>query len=277
MTIFRTCIAILLLLVATSLGIVLSWDAGYVAVGIQGWELEMSLAVAVLTLLIIGFFCYVILKLIRMLIDSNRNLARWFQSKRANQASRQTLLAVEAETNGNTVEAIRLLEAAGKTMANPVLHLLRASELATRIGALEKAEALRNDAIKACGDQTPAFSRLSSGLAELENGDVKKGAAQLKRLLEDQPNCAPALLALIKHSQKNGDWVTAIAYTDVLARLSYTSEQQIEELSIVSWLGRIQETNSTALRKLWRQVPRHLKQNERVHRKYTEALAKEAA
>lgn len=273
MTIFRACIALLLVIVATWLGIVLSWDAGYVAIGIQGWNIEMSLAVAAMSLLVLGLCCYLVLKLVRMFTTGNRNVVRWFQSKRATQVNRFTLQAIEAETNGDTVEAIRLLEAAGRDSQNPVLYLLRGSELATRIGAIEKAEALRNEAIETCGDQTPAFSKLSAGLAALESGNVKKGVIQLKRLLEEQPNCAPALSALIKHSLEQEDWVTALAYVDVLARLSYASVDEIESRRLASWAGRLREAEPSLLAKLWRQVPKRLRKDERLHSIYEAAVA----
>lgn len=262
MTFFRVGVALLLLIVATWLGILLSWDGGYVIVGGRGWDIQTELWSAVVALLVLVFVCYVVIKLIKTLFLSNRNIAKWFTSKRTSQAHRQTIAAVEAETNGDTVEAIRLLEAAGRGLPNPLLHFLRASELASRIGAYEKSQTLREEAVRQSGDQAPAFSDLATAMAVMEGGNAARGASQLKRLLEKQPHCAPALVALIEYCLDVGDWQGAMAYVDVLSRLSYASDEDVAELLLQSWVGLVQSTEPADRIKLRRKMPKQLQENE---------------
>ena len=268
----RVIAVLLVAMVATMLGLFIALDPGHVLVRYGGWELVTSVWAAIAALLFLAIATYYVFKILISVLRSNTKFARWFSAKRMNSAQRQTVRAIEEETNGNVVEAIRLLIAAGSQHANPILHYLRASELADRIGAKDKAAELREDAGKLGGDEVFVFARFNEAAALLLKNDKQRGIRALRRLLEDHPRCAPALLMLVQHCLDIEDWLGALDYLAVLERLPYIDEVQLSELTTVSWLGRIHAADVDELKKIWRSVPRKLKSDSQLLMAYAEAL-----
>ena len=268
----RVVVVLVIALLAALLGTWIASDAGYVVVGFRGWELATSVWAAVTALLLLAVLVYGTGKLLSLMLLRNSKIAAWFSAKRSLTSQRQTLQAIEEETNGNTVEAIRLLVAAAQQSPNPILHFLRASELADRIGAKDKATELRIDAAKLGEDELQVFRRLNDALELVDRSDKRQGLRALRRLLERHPRCAPALLALVQHCLDVEDWVGALEYLDVLSRLSFVADEEIYHLLVTSWIGRIRQTDPTTLSSVWHSVPRKLKQEPNVLLVYIEAL-----
>lgn len=272
MTVFRVIFVLAIALLAALLGTLIASDAGYVVVRFRGWEISTSVWAAISALLGLAVLVYCTLKLLSLALPKNSKIADWFLAKRSLSSQRQTLQAIEEETNGNTVEAIRLLVAAGQQSPNPILHFLRASELADRIGAKDKAAELREDAAKLGEDELQVFRQLNDALALVDRSDKRQGLRALRRLLEHHPRCAPALLALVQHCVDVEDWVGALAYLDVLSRLSFAADEEIYHLLVTSWIGRLRQSDPISLSKVWHSVPRKLKLEPSVLLVYVVAL-----
>ncbi len=273
MIVVRVVVVLVIALLAALLGTWIASDAGYVVIGFQGWEIATSVWAAVTAVLLLTLVVYFVVRLLSLLLVRNTKIAAWFSAKRSLSSQRQTLQAIEAESNGNTIEAIRLLIAAGQQSPNPILHFLRASELAERIGATEKAVELRVDAAKLGDSELRVFKRLSDALDLLHKQDRRTGLRALRRLLEDYPNCAPALLELIRSCHEVGDWIGALEYLNVLSRLSFVADEEIYELYITSWVGRIRQVEPIGIANVWHAVPRKLKQDPAILVEYVDVLA----
>ena len=267
-------IVLVIALLAAFLGTWIASDAGYVVVGFKGWEIATTVWAAITAVLVLIVVSYFVVRFLNLVLLRNTRIADWFSAKRSASSQRQTLQAIEAETNGNAIEAIRLLVAAGQQSTNPILHFLRASELAERIGAAEKAVELRNDAAKLDALELQVFRQLSDALELLKNQDRRGGLRALRRLLEDHPHCAPALRELIRNCHEVGDWVGALEYLNVLSRLSFVADEEIYELYITSWVGRIRQVEPLEIANVWRTVPRKMKHEPNVLVAYVNALQK---
>ena len=272
MIVVRVVVVLAIALLAALLGTWIASDAGYVVVVFRGWEVSSSLWAALLALSLIAVGIYFCVKLVNLMLLRNIKIADWFSAKRSMSSQRQTLLAIEAESNGDTIEAIRLLVAAGQQSPNPILHFLRASELAKRIGAHEKAVELQTDAAKLGNKELQVFKRLSDALALLNQQDKRQGLRALRRLLEHHPRCAPALLELVRNCHDVGDWVGALEYLNVLSRLSFVADEEIYELFVTSWIGRIRQADPLSVGNVWHAVPRKLKHDPNVLTAYVAAL-----
>lgn len=270
--VFKVIFLLAVALLAALLGTLIASDAGYVVVGFQGWEVATSVWAAITALLMVAILVYCAMKLFNLMLLRNSKIATWFSAKRSSSSQRQTLQAIEAETNGDTVEAIRLLVAAGQQSPNPVLHFLRASELASRIGATDKAEELRFDAGKLGDNELKVFRRLNDALELINHHDKRQGLRALRRLLEDHPRCAPALFALVQYCREVEDWVGALEYLEVLSRLSFVADEEIYELLVSSWIGRLRQADALAVANVWHAVPRKLKHEPDVVVVYVDAL-----
>ena len=272
MIVAKVVVVLAMALLAVLLGTWIASDSGYVIVGFRGWEIATTGWAAVAAVLALAVALYFVFKLFSLVLPRNTKIATWFSTKRSQSARRQTLRAIEEETNGNTVEAIRLLVAAGQQSPDPALHFLRASELAERIGARDKAAELRKDAAKLGQDELQVFGRLNDGLELLNHEDKRGGLRALRRLLEEHPRCAPALLALIQQCHEVEDWVGALEYLEVLSRLSFVADEDIYELIVTSWIGRIRQVDPASVANVWHAVPRKLKHESNVLRTYVDKL-----
>lgn len=272
MIVVKVIVMLAIALLAALLGTWIASDSGYVVVGFKGWEIATTVWAAVTALLIFVVVAYFVVKLLNLMLLRNAKVANWFSTKRSLSSRRQTLKAIEEETNGNTVEAIRLLVAAGQQSPDPILHFLRASELAERIGARDKAIELRKDAANLGDQELRAYRRLNDAMELLNQKDKRLGQRALRRLLEDHPRCAPALLALIRECQDVEDWVGALEYLDVLSRLSFIADEEIYELLISSWIGRIRQADPLSVANVWHAVPRKLKHDPNVFVAYIDKL-----
>ena len=270
--VFKVILVLAIALLAVLLGTWIASDSGYVVIGFRGWEVATSVWAAITALLVLAGLIYCVMKLLNLMLLRNSKITNWFSAKRSLSSQRQTLQAIEEETNGNTVEAIRLLVAAGQQSPNPILHFLRASELASRIGAKEKAEELRVDAAKLGDSELQVFRRFSDALQLMDRHDRRQGLRALRRLLEEHPRCAPALLTLVQHCHDAEDWVGALEYLDVLSRLSFVADEEIYELLVTSWIGRIRHADPMAVANVWHAVPRKMKQEPAVLVAYVDAL-----
>ena len=272
MMVVRVIVVLVIAVLAVFLGSLIATDAGYVVIGLRGWEIETTLWAAIAALLLVAGVGYLSFKLAHTLLFQNSKIADWFATKRSSNSQRQTIQAIEEETNGNTVEAIRLLVAAASQSPSPVLHYLRASELASQIGADEKASELRRHAAR-LGDPKPhVFQRFEEARELLGQKDKRRGLRELRRLLEQHPRCAPALRVLVQHCHEVEDFVGALEYLDVLSRLSYISDEEIDELKKTSWIGRIRQADPLAIAKVWHGVPRKLKYERDLLLAYVDAL-----
>ena len=272
MIVVKVVVVLVIASLAVLLGTWIASDSGYVVVGFRGWEISTTVWAAVAALLALAIALYFVFKLLGLALLRNSKIADWFTAKRSLSARRQTLRALEEETNGNTVEAIRLLVAAAQQSPDPVLHFLRASELAERIGASVKAAELRKDAAKFGDQELQIFRRFSDAVELLNQQDKRLGLRALRRLLEDHPRCAPALLLLVRQCQEAEDWTGALEYLDVLSRLSFIADEEIYELLVTSWIGRMRQADPVAVANVWHAVPRKLKHESNVFIAYIDKL-----
>ena len=268
----RITVVLVVAVLAIVSGYVIALDTGHVVVQFRGWEVEMSVWAGVAALIAIFTALVLLIRLLRYLLLKPSNVANWFSGKRARNAERQTFKALEAETNGDSIEAIRLLSAAGEQSSTGVLHFLRASELAGRIGASEKAHELRRRASQSGNGALKLLDKVNDAIEQLEHGDKRQGLRALSRLLEVHPRCAPALVALISHCREIGDWTRGLEYLDVLSRLTYMNEVELHSHYVACWIGRFGQVEPTALHKTWREVPRALRHDAEVLLAYIKAL-----
>lgn len=272
MIVAKVVVVLAMALLAVLLGTWIASDSGYVIVGFRGWEIATTVWAAVAAVLVLAVALYFVFKLFSLVLPRNTKIATWFSAKRSQSARRQTLRAIEEESNGNTVEAIRLLVAAGQQSSDPALHFLRASELAERIGAKAKAAELRKDTANLGHEELRVFRRLNDGLELLNQEDKRGGLRALRRLLEEHPRCAPALLALIQQCHEVEDWVGALEYLEVLSRLSFIADEDIYELIVTSWSGRLRQVDPASVANVWHAVPRKLKHESNVLLTYIDKL-----
>ena len=272
MSAYRVLVTTCVVIFASILGVLLAWDQGYVQIRYHGWVLDTSLWAVILAIVVIAIVWHYLFKIVRILLRGESNLANWVSSRRLNQANLQTSQAIEAETNGDLVEAIRLLAAAGAHSQTPGLHYLRASELAKQIGANEQAEEMLNKAGQQIGEHAGSFIAFRQAKQLIDAGESKTGLSQMRRVLEKHPQCAPALRYLIQDGIDRENWVSTLEYVAILGRLPSSNEAEIREMSIKCWIGRLQSTAPDSLLKVWKLVPKKLRANEDLLAGYVEAL-----
>ena len=272
MSTIRVALLLLVFVIATLLGIVIAFGPGYLTIVVGPWELRTSIWVALLAIVVVTVAVLYVIKLIKIMLPRNSKVAAWFQAKRATSANHQVLRALDEEANGNVIEAIRLLMAAGAQSPNPIVYYLRACDLAERIGANEKASELRAKVVEFSADKAPVYHSYQNALSALDSDDKQVGIRKLRRLLEQHPHCAPALARLIEYCLASGDWVAAQDYIAILERLTYVTADETQDLALRSWIGRLKAASPEGLAALWRNLPKEFRHESQLVEVYVDAL-----
>lgn len=272
MSVGRVVTGALLAIAATLLGLLIAFNDGRVSVLVGGWEVHTSIWAGIVTIVVVTVAVVYVIKAITVFLPKNSRIAAWFKRKRSEHANQLALRALEEESNGNGVEAVRLLLAAGAESSHPTLYLLRASDLAQQIGASDKAAEIRAEVANLNPEDAPVFRRFEEARATLRAGDTQQGVRQLRRLLEAHPRCAPAISLLVEHCHETHDWTGALDYIATLARLAYWSDKEIDRMTKLSWVGRVRDANGDALTSIWKGVPKSLKQDAELVNEYLRAL-----
>ena len=239
------------------------------------WQLQTTVWIALLSTLLLFLAVVCIAKVVRGLLLTNVKLGSWLRSKRMSAVHRYTVRSLEEESRGDIVEAIRLLLAAAAQSNEPVLLLLRAEFLASRIGETVRAAEYRQRAVNSLGTETPTYSRLHAAMQELEFGDLATGVRELTNLLVDEPTCAPALLALVEHYLGLNRWEHALDLMHVLSRLSYVDPATIRQYTSRCYAGLVKDAHAGTYEEVLAAIPKKFRHELEIVLACIESLSKQ--
>ena len=272
MTLLRVLLILIGAAIGIAIGFIVALDSGSIQIQYGDWKLTTTLWAAGVALLLLLVLVGVVTRFLNVVLKGNRSINAWWQRGRTNHAITQTKRALEQDANGNTVEAIRLLEYAGSESDEPVLHYLLAAHLAERIGESSKASELRHRVAVSTVSEIPVLKRYEDAAQLLENNQHQQAKLAFERLLEEFPQCAPALVDLIDILMQECAWEKAIEYLNVLGDLNYISHDAIEDRRSTCWEQRLRSQGEQDLTKLWRGIPKTQRESPQLRFAYIEAL-----
>ena len=203
---------------------------GSVSFLIQDWDVQMPLWLALCLLLGVTFIFWFFFKLIGWLFGIGERWRSWRLARQRQKAYRETEQGYLALAEERWAEAEKLFIQAVAHVDTPISHYLSAAKAAQELGAED-----RRDIYLQKGRQLGAKTDLIAiDLAQAEyhvqNGEYKKGLAELLQLHDSSPK-HPVVLRLLKnvYVQLN-DWVALRALLPELYKKKVLNALQHEAL-----------------------------------------------
>jgi HemY protein len=249
---------LLALLAAVALVTAIEYDPGYVLITYGLYSLETSVWVALAIFSLVFVVIVTVVSFIRKIFRQGNQWGQWF----SNRSQRRTTDGFIAFIEGNWERSRRVLARSAEGSETPLLNYLFAARASNELKDDKKTRQFLKSA-----EQSTAGASIAVGLAqaemELQNGRYEQCLATLMRLRRNTEK-HPYVLKLLKSVYLGlNDW-TAMA--DILPELKKYKLVASEELLILEVkAAEVQLNNVTtdisALKSIWKQLPRHLTRN----------------
>jgi heme biosynthesis-associated TPR repeat protein len=220
----------LLLIAAIFLGIKIHEDPGLVFIRYQGWILETSLWFFILSLFLLGFVLFLLLKLLARILNMPRMISKWFKKHSQEKALQETLEGFAYLLQRNAGQAEKFCLKAAEQEQMPFMNYLFSAQAANLKGNLEKRKKYIQQANRYALD---AQLKIALKFAEIEYAlEEKKWLEALNLVLplyQKQPKNPFLLQSLKRIYLKQGHWEALFKILPQLKNLLSEKQQQILE------------------------------------------------
>ena len=193
---------VIVALLLSSLGAALLLeDPGYVVIEFRGYLVEMSVPVLVglVLALLVGIW------LLRKILRAPRRLGEAAARYRAGRAGQRLTSGMIEIAEGNFAKGERMLARTAHKSDAPLLNYLQAARAAHLLGHDER----RDNWLRQAYEQTPEAANavlLTQAELQLDQQQYEQALATLRKLAENAPNHARALLLLGRLYYRLEDW-----------------------------------------------------------------------
>ncbi|MDR2877027.1 MAG: hypothetical protein LBV36_03165 [Chromatiales bacterium] len=254
-------------------------DPGYVLVQFNGWTLEFSVTFALLAL-ISGFtLCYVLIRIIGAGMGLPEQWRGW-RKRRAEQRALGGLDRGYADLlEGRWERAEKRLVGAARGRENLLLAWLGAARAAQEQGA----ERRRDDYLRRAASGAPdAEVGLALAQAEMQLGreQFAQAAANLDRLHGMAPRNTQVAVLRLQLALRLGDWRGVLEQLPDLRRrhlIPANRAEEIEQRAAAGMLDDPQLQSESDLAVTWSQLPKPIRRNSELLRRYLSRLAENGA
>lgn len=267
---------VLVLFAAVGIAVLMLEDPGYVLITVGQWTIETSVVVLA-TLGLVGFaVSYLVVRYTFRLLRLPRDLRRARTRRRAGKAQnllgRGLALAAEGRWDG----AESAFSRGAALSEQPVLHYLEAARAAQRLGAPERRDRYLEQARRLSGGETTLMSALSLAELLLEDHKPEEAREALESVRGSHPN-HPRLLELLACCYaETGNWDNLRSLAADLRRRRAVPAEQVEQYKRDAWAGLLREAGQRGdlerARAIWKEIPRALRQDEKLLITYSGVL-----
>jgi len=236
-------------------------DNGYVLINFRGYLVEMSVPVLVFVL-VVG---YAGIRLLVRIWRAPRQLGEAVARRRARKASERITQGYIELGQGNFARGERLLTKGARNSETPLLNYLAAARAAQAQG-----DSSRRDAwLDMAAEQEPrarATVLVTRAQLQLESGDRDAALLTLEEVLKISANNSEALRLKAEISVVAEDWAALETALPRLRRNGKVPAAMLDEWTVLAWAALLRDANGNASRskKLWKSLPRHLRDEPRV-------------
>lgn len=261
----RLFLGLFILLMAVLMGLFAHQDTGYVLIGRGFKTIEMSLTLFVILMVLIFFFIYMVVWLVRNSWQVPSRLRFWRTQKRSRRARRNSIKGLIELAQGNWATAERALVRGVRGSDMPLLNYLSAARAAQKLDAPDRRDHYLAMAHENRKDASFAVQVTQAEL-QLAHGQLEQALATLMHLRIIAPR-HPHVLYLMSQLYDGlkswGDLKNLLPDLRKLKILPETALKSMEKrvhrelLAIAAKQGK-----ADRLRQSWQHVPRDLRQDE---------------
>jgi len=268
----------LLLLIVIGLGLVLLVrdDPGFLLLRYREWEVETSLAVAMVALIIAVIVVHFSLRFLRGLWRLPRNMKNRSQTRRYAKVRRQLTQGLIDLAEGRFEQAENHLVRLVDFSESPLVHYLSAA----RAAQLQGKHDARDSYLKAAHDANPD-AELAIGVTQAElqlaHLQTEQALATLTHLHSVAPKHDYVTMLLARAYHELQDWRALVELLPVVRRRKLVKPARLRELELSGYRGvlELDSGNQQDFETAWSKLPKDLQSDAILLRSYFEQFARQ--
>jgi HemY protein len=236
-------------------------DNGYVLINFRGYAVEMSVPVLMLFLLL----AYLAVRICIHVLRTPRTLGELAARRRHRKAGERITQGYIEIGQGNFARGEKLLTKGVRNSETPLLNYLAAARAAQAQGDRER----RDNWLSMAYEQDPraaASVLLTQAELQLANDEFETCRATLNKVLEMTPKNAEALRLKVELCLSLSDWAELHELLPQMRKWGHVATETLDGWYVSTWHALLAEAASQPKRiqDLWKQLPRHLRDNSQL-------------
>jgi HemY protein len=233
-------------------------DNGYVLINFRGYAIEMSVPVLAFLLIVV----YLVVRAGVRMWHAPRQLGEMAARRRVRKAGDRIVRGYIEMGEGNFARGEKLLTKGVRNSETPLLNYLAAARAAQAQGD----QGRRDNWLKMAYDQEPraaATVLLTQAELQLANEEIEQARATLNKVLEITPHNQQALRLKAELCLANNDWDELQVLLPKLAKNNQIHAELLDSWYERTWCALLNaaDNDPERVRKLWKKLPRHLREN----------------
>jgi HemY protein len=250
-------------------------NPGYVLIGIGSWQMETSLFVFLVSLVVGFFVLYMFFRWLGWLLRLPWQLKNRSRNIKFNRSQDALIAGLVGSAEGKFEQAEKVLVKHATNSGAPLIHYLTAAKAAQSRGAFDK----RDEYLKKAASHAPG-SDVAIGLTQAElhfsANQFEQALETLTKLHSIDATHASVLKLMHQTYQRLGDWQGLRRLLPVLNKNKVLMETEIKKLEVDAFGGLLKQTikqgSMDEMRLLWTEIPPHIKKNPDVAAIYFAAM-----
>ena len=245
-------------------------DPGYVVINFRNYLIEMSVPVLISLVAILFIAIWLIGKLIKAPKQLGAAAGRYRSYRAANRLTRGLIEVAE----GNFAKGERILIRSAGVSDTPLLNYLQAARAAHLQGHYQQRDNWLRQAYERMPEAASAVLITQAEL-QIDEGEYEQALATLRRLEQNAPGHAQAMMLLGRLYYRLKDWNSLEKLLPKLSRKKNTDPDTLLEWQTQVQLQHLRkDADYETLKNNWDAVPKELRQQTRVFEAYIESLTR---
>jgi HemY protein len=270
---------IIVLALATGLGVIISQDPGYALFSYGHWTVEMPLWLSAFLIIFIIALSLFSIWFIKTLFSGSDKVKLWWKKHQENTARLQTYKGFLALAEGRWKNAEHYLIQSASHSDTPLINYLAAAEAAEEGNSPERRDRYLQLALDV-GAGSDMAVRLTQAQLQFKHGELEESVRNLQRLHIDAPKHPKVLRLLCTLYEAMLDWPALYTLlpecrkTQVLSKEALTRlEKKIYPALLPTYAGK----GLKALLTFWQQSPGSIQSDPTIVGDYVKLLAQHSA
>jgi len=264
---------IIILLLATGLGILLKKSPGYALFAYREWTVEMPLWAFLVSLFILMVISIIVFNFLILIFSGSGRIRSWWQRRKQVISRYKTSQGLMHLAEGHWQKAEKYLLQGVHRNENPHLNYLAAAKAAEERGALEERDQYLKLALKSSNSELGV--RLTEANLQYQHGQLPEAIATLRLLQEKSPRHPGVLKLLCTVYQALEDYSSLYALLPVLKKDKILSTVELEKLEIKVYqalLSKKVNEGLNSVNRFWQSTPRSIQQNKECVAQFAKIL-----
>jgi HemY protein len=269
---------IIVLALATGLGVIISQDPGYALFSYGHWTVEMPLWLSAFLIILIIVIALFSIWFIKTLFSGSDKIKLWWKKHQENTARLQTYKGLLALAEGRWKNAEHYLIQSASHSETPLINYLSAAKAAEEGNSTERRDHYLQLALDVGAGSDMAI-RLTQAQLQFKHGELEESVRNLQRLHINAPKHPKVLRLLCTLYEAMLDWPalytllpecrkTQVLSKEALSRL----EKKIYPALLPTYAGK----GLKALMAFWQQSPRTIQSDPAIVCDYVKLLAQQS-